>query len=225
MNLAILETGKPPAELIPSFGRYPAMLERLIGIEARSYEVEAGELPADAGAHDAYLITGSPAGVYDELPWIPKLEAFLGLAKGRAKLVGICFGHQIMAQAFGGHVEKSSKGWGTGLHTYPIVRREPWMDDAAIVAAPASHQDQVVLQPPRTEVIASSVFTPYAALAWTDQPAISFQFHPEFSTDYAEALIECRRDRLPDAERAIASLSRPNDNERIGGWIRNFLTR
>ena len=111
MNIAILETGKPPAELIPSFGRYPEMLERLIGIEARTYEVEAGELPADAGAHDAYLITGSPAGVYDDLPWIPKLEAFLGLAKGRAKLVGICFGHQIMAQAFGGHVEKSSKGW------------------------------------------------------------------------------------------------------------------
>lgn len=223
MNLGILETGKPPADLIARFGRYPAMLEALIGIEARSYDVEAGELPAEAGAHDAYLITGSPAGVYDKLPWIPKLEAFLGLAKGRARLVGICFGHQIMAQAFGGHVEKSAKGWGIGLHNYPVVRREPWMDDAAIVAAPASHQDQVVLQPPRTEVIASSLFTPYAALAWTDQPAISFQFHPEFTPEYARALIECRRDRLPDAERAIASLARPNDTQRIGGWIRNFL--
>ncbi|HET9428825.1 MAG TPA: type 1 glutamine amidotransferase [Allosphingosinicella sp.] len=223
MNLGILETGKPPADLIARFGRYPAMLEALIGIEARSYDVEAGELPAEAGAHDAYLITGSPAGVYDKLPWIPKLEAFLGLAKRRARLVGICFGHQIMAQAFGGHVEKSAKGWGIGLHNYPVVRREPWMDDAAIVAAPASHQDQVVLQPPRTEVIASSLFTPYAALAWTDQPAISFQFHPEFTTEYARALIECRRDRLPDAERAIASLDRPNDTQRIGGWIRTFL--
>ena len=224
MRIAILETGRPPAELIPRFGRYPAMIELLIGVDATSYDVEAGELPANPGAHDAYLITGSPAGVYDDLPWIKKLEAFLGIAKGRAKLVGICFGHQIMAQAFGGHVEKSAKGWGVGLHNYPVVRHEPWMDDATIVAAPASHQDQVVLQPPRTEVIASSVFTPYAALAWIDQPAISFQFHPEFTPDYAEALIEARRDRLPDAERAIASLSRPNDTERIGGWIRNFLS-
>lgn len=223
MRIAILETGRPPAELIPRFGRYPAMIELLIGVDATSYDVEAGELPANPGAHDAYLITGSPAGVYDDLPWIKKLEAFLGIAKGRAKLVGICFGHQIMAQAFGGHVEKSAKGWGVGLHNYPVVRHEPWMDDAAIVAAPASHQDQVVLQPPRTEVIASSVFTPYAALAWTDQPAISFQFHPEFTPDYAQALIEARRDRLPDPERAIGSLARPNDTERIGGWIRNFL--
>lgn len=223
MNLAILETGRPPDALIPRFGRYPAMLERLIGIEGRSYDVADGELPAEVGAHDAYLITGSPAGVYDGLPWIARLEAFLGLAKGRAKLVGICFGHQIMAQAFGGHVVKSDKGWGVGLHNYPIVRREPWMDEAAIVAAPASHQDQVVLQPPRTEVIASSIFTPYAALAWRDQPAISFQFHPEFPPGFAEALIESRRDRIADADRAIASLSRPNDNQRVGGWIRKFL--
>ena len=99
------------------------------------------------------------------------------------------------------------------------------MELPTIVAAPASHQDQVVLQPPRTEVLASSIFTPYAALAWTDQPAISFQFHPEFPAGYAEALIESRRDLLPDADRAIESLARPNDNQRIGGWIRNFLER
>ena len=223
MNLAILETGKPPEKLIARFGCYPAMIERLIDMDARSYDVAAGELPSSADDHDAYLITGSPAGVYDDLPWIPRLQTFLALAKGRAKLVGICFGHQIMAQAFGGHVEKSAKGWGVGLHTYPIVRQEPWMDGAAIVAAPASHQDQIVLQPPRTEVIASSIFTPYAALAWTDQPAISFQFHPEFPPGYAQALIESRRDRLPDPDKAIASLARPNDNARVGGWIRRFL--
>ena len=223
MNLGILETGKPPAELIETYGRYPAMLERLIGIEGRSYDVEGGELPASPEAHDAYLITGSPAGVYEDRPWIPRLEVFLRLAKGRAKLVGICFGHQIMAQAFGGHVEKSVKGWGVGLQDYPIVGRQPWMDETPVIAAPASHQDQVVLQPPRTEVIASSVSTPYAALAWTDQPAISFQFHPEFSPGFAAALIDSRSDRIADSGSAIASLSRPNDNQRIGDWIRRFL--
>ncbi|MGZ8998574.1 MAG: glutamine amidotransferase-related protein [Allosphingosinicella sp.] len=223
MNLAILETGKPPPDLIAKFGRYPAMFERLIGIEGQSYDVEAEELPVSADAHDAYLITGSPAGVYEDRPWIPRLESFLGLAKGRAKLVGICFGHQIMAQAFGGHVEKSAKGWGVGLHDYPIVGRQMWMDDPAVISAPASHQDQIVFQPPRTEVIASSIFTPYAALAWTDQPAISFQFHPEFPPGFAEALIESRRERIVAADVAIASLARPNDNQRIGGWIRRFL--
>lgn len=224
MNLAILETGTPPAALEQRFGRYPAMFEALLGLEARTYDVAAGALPPDVGRHDAYLVTGSPAGVYDDLPWIPKLATFLRAAKGRARLVGICFGHQIMAEAFGGRVEKSAKGWGAGLHSYPIVARPWWMDDVPLVSAPASHQDQVVRQPPGAEITACSPFTPYAGLAWTDGSAISFQFHPEFSPEFAKALIAERYDRVPDPEAAIASLDAPNDNARIGEWIRRFLT-
>jgi GMP synthase-like glutamine amidotransferase len=82
----------------------------------------------------------------------------------------------------------------------------------------------VVAQPPNTEVVASSAFTPFAALAWTDRPAISVQFHPEFEPAYAKALIEARREKMPDADGAIASLDQPNDNARIAGWIRRFLT-
>ncbi len=225
MKLAILETGAPPGDLAERFGDYPAMFRDLLGdgLGTESFDVAAGEYPTKVDDYDAYLITGSPAGVYEGLPWIAELATFLKRAKGRAKLVGICFGHQIMAEALGGHVEKSAKGWGVGLMTYPIVRREPWMDDAALVSVPASHQDQVVIQPPGTEVIASSLFTPYAGLAWRDGSAISFQFHPEFSPDYAKALIAHRYDRAPDPEAAIASLDAPNDNERVGVWIRRFL--
>ena len=225
MKLGILETGTPPDTLIPRFGRYPAMFERLLGggFDYTSYDVAAGELPVDPASHDAWLITGSPAGVYEPLPWIGELTTFLRSMPRSTRLVGICFGHQVMAEAYGGHVEKAAKGWGIGLHTYPIVKREPWMDDAPLVAVPASHQDQVVLQPPNTGLLASSVFTPYAALAWRDRPAISFQFHPEFAPGYAKALIEARRDQLPDPDAAIASLDRPNDNGRVGEWIRRFL--
>jgi GMP synthase-like glutamine amidotransferase len=224
VKLAILETGAPPPPLEDRFGRYPAMFEALLGMEARTYDVAAGALPADVGRHDAYLVTGSPAGVYDDLPWIPKLTTFLRAARGKARLVGICFGHQIMAEAFGGRVEKSAKGWGAGLHTYPIVARPPWLDGPPLVSAPASHQDQVMSQPPGTEVVASSLFTPYAALAWTDFSAISVQFHPEFSPEFAKALIAERYDRVPDPDAAIASLDGPNDNARVGEWIRRFLT-
>jgi len=138
-------------------------------------------------------------------------------------MVGICFGHQIMAEALGGHVEKSEKGWGAGLHHYSIVQPEPWMDPVNEIAAPASHQDQVIVQPPDTEVVASSPFTEFAALNWTDRPAISFQFHPEFSPAFAKALIEKRYDTVPDPDAAIASLDAPNDNARVAGWIRRFL--
>lgn len=225
MKLAILETGRPPGDLVRRFGDYPAMMTRMLDgeFEIDTFDVAAGEFPADPSDYEAYLVTGSPAGVYDPLPWIEPLKQFLRDA-GDRKLVGICFGHQIMAEAFGGQVEKSDKGWGIGLQHYEIDRVEPWMDEMASIDVPASHQDQVVAQPPHTEVIASSPFTPFAALAWTDRPAISVQFHPEFDPDYAKALIEARREKMPDADRAIASLDRPNDNARIADWIRRFLT-
>jgi GMP synthase-like glutamine amidotransferase len=223
MKLAILETGRPPGDLARGFGDYPAMFRALLGsgFEVESFDVEKGELPKD-GVHQAYLITGSPAGVYEPLPWIEPLTEFIRSA-GTSKMVGICFGHQIMAQALGGHVEKSDKGWGAGLHSYTIVRSEPWIDTEGTIAIPASHQDQVVVKPPGTQVVAASSFTPFAALAWTSRPAISFQFHPEFSPAFAKALIEKRYDVVPDPEAAIASLDAPNDNERVAGWIRRFL--
>ena len=88
-----------------------------------TYEVREGKLPSAPEEQDGYIVTGSPAGVYDDLPWIEPLKTFLVQAKGKAKLVGICFGHQIMAEAFGGRVEKSDRGWGIGLHRYQISER------------------------------------------------------------------------------------------------------
>jgi len=223
MKVAILETGRPPGRLADEFGDYPAMFADMLGagFEIENFDVTSGVLPQQAG-HHAYLITGSPAGAYEELPWIQPLMSFIRAADG-ARIVGICFGHQIMAEALGGKVEKSAKGWGVGLQRYDVVRREPWMDGATSIAEPASHQDQVVIQPPGTEITVASSFTPFAGLAWTDRSAISFQFHPEFSPAFAKALIERRYDAVPDPDSAIASLDGPNDNERVAGWIRRFL--
>jgi GMP synthase-like glutamine amidotransferase len=225
MKLAILETGKPPAELIPAFGRYPAMFESLLGdaLEYASIDVQNEPLPPDVHRHDAYLITGSSAGVYEDHAWIDPLKTFIRAAAGRAKLVGICFGHQAMAQAFGGRVEKSDKGWGVGLHRYGVTARQAWMDEGNDFSIAASHQDQVIAQPPGTIVTAASSFTPFAGLAWADHSSISFQFHPEFEPDFAKALLETRRDRVPHADAAIASLDAPNDNRRVSGWIARFL--
>jgi GMP synthase-like glutamine amidotransferase len=223
MKLAILETGRPPGDLADRFGDYPAMFARLLGdgFEIERFDVQSGQLPGRS-EHDSCLITGSPAGVYEPLPWIAPLLEFIRASKG-CKMIGVCFGHQAMAQALGGKVEKSDKGWGAGLHRYSVVRPAPWTNGEREIAAPASHQDQVVVQPPNTDVVAASDFTPYAALAWTDRPAISFQFHPEFEPDFAKALIAERYDKVPDPDAAIASLDTPNDNARVGQWIRRFL--
>lgn len=228
MKLGILQTGAPPAGL-DRFGGYPAMFEKLLGESAYEYaiyDVQAGHLPVRPEACPAYVVTGSASGVYEDLPWIAPLIAFLQQARGRAALVGVCFGHQVMAQAFGGTVTKAPQGWGQGAHRYEVLKPEPWLDGATSITLPASHQDQVVTLPPGAEVIAASTFCPFGMLAWRDQPAISLQLHPEFEPDYAIALAETRRGNgLSDAEvdRAVASLREPSDRARAAGWIRGFL--
>ena len=223
MTIAVLETGAPPEELAGRFGSYPDMFAQMLGVgEVTRYDVAAGTLP-EPTAHPAFIVSGSPAGVYDDLPWIAPLLEFLRFARGKTKLIGICFGHQAMAQAFGGQVEKSDKGWGIGLHEYAVVARQSWMDQALAVSIPASHQDQVVALPPGAEVTLASAFTPVAGLAWRGHPSISFQCHPEFTPAFAKALIETRRDRIPEPDRAIASLNGFNDNDRMAAWIGRFL--
>lgn len=229
MKVGILKTGRPPKPAIAQFGDYPAMFRRLLGEDAYDYmtfAVDEGELPASPTQCAAYIVTGSSCGVYDPLPWIAEAKVFLNEAKGQAKLVGVCFGHQLMAEAFGGRVIQSPKGWGVGEHEYEVLKLQPWMDEAQAVRLPASHQDQVVELPPGAEIVAASEFSPMGALAWRDHPSISIQLHPEFDPAYAIALIEHRRgDRYTQeqADAAIHSYGRSDDRARVGGWIRNFL--
>jgi GMP synthase-like glutamine amidotransferase len=229
LKLGILKTGRPPSPCIPVYGTYPDMFRHLLGEDAydwRTYAVDEGELPGSPTECDGYLVTGSSAGVYEDLPWIGPAEDFLRAAKGTAALVGVCFGHQLMAQAFGGAVIKSPKGWGVGEHEYRIVRHEPWMDGDAPIRLPASHQDQVVSLPPGAAVFAASDFTPFAGLVWPDARAMSIQPHPEFEPAYAIDLIEHRRDAVyptDQADAAVASFAQPDDRARVGRWIANFL--
>ena len=228
MKIAILKTGAPPPELEARFGGYPEMIVPMIG-EGHDYEVfdvREGPLP-EIGAHHGVIVTGSPSGVYDGDAWIDELKMWLVGARGRCKLVGICFGHQVMAAAFDGIVKKSEKGWGIGMHEYEVVAGHDWMEPPVeSLRLPVSHQDQVVYRGQSTFITLSSEFCPYAGLIY-GADAISFQGHPEFTPEFAQALIEARRGTRFDnafADAAIESLEGENDRQVAAEWIRNFLT-
>jgi len=236
MRIGILEAGHVPAELEADHGTYPAMFAAMISpdgaFEVVGYDVEAGAFPGSPEEADAWLITGSKHGVYDDLPWIEPLKAFLRDARAaRRPIIGICFGHQIMAEAFGGRAEKSERGWGVGVHRYAIEQRPAWLaHEAPEFAMHAMHQDQVTAIPEDARILATNGFCPFAMLAYGDPAApdaISIQPHPEFARPYAEALIHLRSSAsvLPEdrSRQALASFGQPVATEEFGRWVRAYL--
>jgi len=237
MKIGILETGKVNPDLVPAHGPYVPMFANFLhradpAIVVEGWDVvDEGRIPASPHEADGWLITGSKFGVYDNEPWMEPLKAFLREAHAaKVPLVGICFGHQIMAEALGGKVVKSDRGWGCGVHTYDVKNGEPWMADAPrdTLRIHAMHQDQVVEKPDDARVIASSAFCDYAGLAYGDH-ALSMQPHPEFDAEYEGDLIRLRtgNDGIPGdtAERALGTLAGGVDNDVAAKWITTFLRR
>lgn len=231
MKLGILKTDTVRPEWVPEFGEYPDMFVDLLGqadpdLQFQVYDVENGEYPADIDEVDAYLITGSKSSVYDDKPWIGELMDFVRqLDQRRKKLVGICFGHQLVAQALGGKTEKSSKGWGVGLQSYRFSEAPKWHDKEALdFGILASHQDQVVRNAAGAAVLAGSEFCENA-VCQVGNHILTFQGHPEFVAQYSREIMNFRREMIGEQAYAtgMASLAVAPEQQRVARWIVNFL--
>lgn len=172
------------------------------------------DTPRDA---DGWLITGSKFGVYDNEPFIAPLEDFVRAVYAEGvPMVGICFGHQLIAQALGGKVVKFPGGWTAGRELYDF--------GGETFALNAWHQDQVIEPPADAEVIAAAPRCAYAGLLYGGR-ALTVQAHPEFQRREVEVLIDVRGPHLPPdlVAGAAANLDAPVDNARLADRIAAFF--
>lgn len=194
-------------QYIPS---YAAMFMRLFdtvesGIEYKVYNTMNGELPDVDSVDGLCLITGCNQSAYDDTAWIKRLLSWIVQAnEAKVKLVGICFGHQCVAQALGGRVEKAPQGWGTGVRESQVVdadARQYFPDGTMRLLY--NHHDQVVALPEGAQLVATSKFCPIESLRIGNH-ILTFQGHPEYIPEYAVHLLMDFADNEPLAVRQKA---------------------
>jgi GMP synthase-like glutamine amidotransferase len=240
MHIGILKTDAVRPEWVSEFGEYPDMFERLVLAADPSatfsvWDVEEGVYPSDSDVDtvDGFIITGSKSSAYADKEWIRNLERLVQeLHAKRKKMVGICFGHQVIARALGGTVAKSDKGWGVGVNVYNVSELPVQGDDeirgggSGFLKLVASHQDQVTVLPPGARNVVSNDHCENAGFVMGDH-VLTLQGHPEFSAEYSEAIMAFRHDMI-GAERVAqgrASLAtHQHEGPRVARWMVDFLS-
>ena len=230
MRIGLLMAGHVAPTSTHIAGDYPELLASVLAraeIELVRYDVDDDRFPTSITECDGWLMSPSRCSAYDGHAWIASAEDLLReLVAREHPYVGICFGHQLAAQALGGRVARAADGWQVGVQDYEIVESRPWMVPMhSTVSLIASHEDQVVSVPDGAALMARSPGCPVAGLligerAWTLQP------HPEFVPALAGSLLG-QRVELIGAEKVLvaqATLGRPLNRLDVGRWIVKFFT-
>lgn len=227
-RLCVLQTGDNNPKMATPVPGYEALFRSMFAphpsIKPEFIQVRHGEFPDDLSSWDAFLITGSAAGVYDGFDWIEPLKQLIRdiVAIGKP-LVGVCFGHQIIAEALGGKAVKSDKGWILGVRDLPLHAATENLtgDHFKLLYV---HQDQVITAPDGAEVIAGDALCPIAAYR-IGEKVLSFQGHPEFTSEVVGAIIDFREDSIGAevAAKARPTLAESHDGATVAETIARFI--
>ena len=239
LDVGILRADDVRPELVCSFGEYPDMFENLLhsanstedfpkceDLIFTPYAVNQGVYPSQIDSHDAYIITGSKSGVYDDEEWIKALKLYVQQLNAKnKKLIGICFGHQLIAEALGGYAGKAPCGWEIGVkRAVMLAGRDQRFSGVSEFCLAYSHQDQVLEKAPGSQVLAK---TPNCPIAMTSigSHILTFQGHPEFDVAYARALFELRKASYPSDlySECETSLSIETQHLKVAQWMIDFM--
>lgn len=187
-KIGILQCGDHLESLAEKHHSHSALFQKLFAgyqLAFETYRVNYSEFPQQIDVCDGYVITGSPLGVYEDHEWIAPLEQLVrDCFEQSIPVIGICFGHQLMAQALGGKVEKFADGWSVGQVDYQS-------NEGKTITLNAFHQDQVVRAPEDSTTFLSSNFCKYAGLSY-GKKGMSMQPHPEMGADYIKDLLDAK---------------------------------
>ena len=231
MIIGILEADELDYEVLQQFGSYTDRFAQLLcsadpQLQFRTYCAVSQKYPKELDECDAYLITGSKFSVFEEVAWIQRLKQFVQTCYiQEKKLIGICFGHQLIAHALGGDVQRSTKGWGVGLISSAVRQSPTWLTpELEAFSLLINHRDQVTRLPDDASLVASNDFCPVSSFQ-VNESVLTFQGHPEFSPEYLQYLIARRREDIGEQtyQHAVESLEQPADHDMIAKWIVNFI--
>lgn len=230
MNVGILNCDQIKQEFEKAYGQYPKMFKSILkkvdeNINFSEFDVMQGEYPSDLNCFNLFIITGSRADAYADISWINELKKFITkLNEEKRNVFGVCFGHQIIAEALGGKVQKAKFGWHVGVDQLKFLDRT--MLKNSKINLIFNHQDQVIEIPPSAKLIGTcGKNCPNAAFA-IGTHMFTCQGHIEFSKSYAKDLLDMRKDILGDEkyDSALKSLSTETDEILLAKAIINYFS-
>jgi GMP synthase (glutamine-hydrolysing) len=241
LRIVILKAGEAVPDVAQRRGDFAALIRKASGTPAlfseeqwREHDLRTGApLPALEGRDasvDAFIITGSAASVTERAPWMLRAEEYIrAIVAARVPLLGICFGHQLVAQALGGLVAKNPRGREIGT----VRARQIGMDDDALLSSVppefdvnASHIDSVARLPPGARILAATALDPASVFAVGDTTRC-VQFHPEFDGDVVRSYIAARASVIAaegkdPAALASAAVDAPHGARFLYNFVRRF---